>query len=145
MDPGPTHFGPPIHNCSLLHCVPSMMGRLLLSFLLVATVVASLCTVAVRLVYQKTTSSPFVLYTPRTEGIATKQGRWYIAQHIIAESQDFEENRRNETCMHNASSTVLSLMCLATRFGGVRVVEPVVVNSDLGVNGSKSWTEQLNF
>ena len=207
MDPGPTHFGPPIHNCSLLHCVPSMMGRLLLSFRLLATVVALLCTVAVRFVYQKTTSSPFMLYTPRTEGIATKQGRWYIAQHIIAESQGFEENRNETATGYNAESglpvsltmvgennhsvgrtdapeisssevsstelaspsisprsglgyvlaffysdqltgavtNLLSLMCLATRFGGVRVVEPFVVNSDLGVNGSKSWTEQLNF
>ena len=215
---------------------PSMMGRLLLSFLVVAAAVALVCTVAVRLVYQKTTvttSSPFVGYTPRSEakdealiskrdsryvklheGIATKQGGWYAAEHVIAESQDFEENRRNETATeYNATSAVtkesglpvsiamvdennhsvertdapeissskvsstelaspsisprsglgyvltfsysdqltaavvnvLSLMCLATKFGEVRVVEPFVVNSNLGVNGSKSWTEQLNF
>ena len=154
-----------------------------------------------------------ILLEARTEGIATKQGRWYIAQHIIAESQGFEENRNETATGYNATSAVtkesglpvsitmvdennhsvgrtdvpeisssevsstelaspsisprsrlgyvlaffysdqltgtvtnlLSLMCLATRFGGVRVVEPFVVNSDLGVNGSKSWTEQLNF
>ena len=206
------------------------MGRLLLSFLVVAAAVALLCAVAVRLVYQKTTvttSSPYVGYTPRSEakdealiserdsryvklheGIATKQSGWYAAEHVIAESQDFEENRRNETATdYNATSAVtkesglpgsfnhsvertdapeisssgvsstelaspsisprsglgyvlafsysdqltaavvnvLSLMCLATKFGGVRVVEPFVVNSNLGVNGSKSWTEQLKF
>ena len=212
-----------------------MMRRPLLFFLVVAAAVALVCTVAVGLVYQKTTvtiSSPFVGYTPRSEakdeaviskrdsryvklheGIATKQGGWYAAEHVIAESQDFEENRRNETATdYNTTSAVtkesglpvlpmvgennhsvgrtdapeisssevsstelaspsifprsglgyvlafsysdqltaavvnlLSLMCLATRFGGVRVVEPFVVNSDLGVNGSRSWTEQLKF
>ena len=40
---------------------------------------------------------------------------------------------------------LLSLMCLATEFGGVRVVEPFVVNSDFGLNASKRWTEQLKF
>ena len=40
---------------------------------------------------------------------------------------------------------LLSLMCLATEFGGVRVVEPFVVNSDFGLNASKKWTEQLKF
>ena len=40
---------------------------------------------------------------------------------------------------------LLSLMCLATEFGGVRVVEPFLVNSDFGLNASKRWTEQLKF
>ena len=40
---------------------------------------------------------------------------------------------------------LLSLMCLATELGEVRVVEPFVVNSDFGLNASKRWTEQLKF
>ena len=41
---------------------------------------------------------------------------------------------------------LLSLMCLATKFGGVRVVEPFVVNSDFGLNAStEKWTEQVKF
>ena len=36
-------------------------------------------------------------------------------------------------------------MCLATKIGGVRVVEPLILDPTLGVNGSKSWTEQLKF
>ena len=44
-----------------------------------------------------------------------------------------------------AAVNLLSLMCLTTKFGGVRVVEPFVVNSDFGLNASKKWTEQLKF
>ena len=40
---------------------------------------------------------------------------------------------------------LLSLMCLATKIGGVRVVEPLILSSTFGVNGSKNWTEQLKF
>ena len=40
---------------------------------------------------------------------------------------------------------LLSLICLTTKFGGVRVVEPFLVNSDFGLNTSKRWTEQLKF
>ena len=40
---------------------------------------------------------------------------------------------------------LLSLMCLATEFGEVRVVEPFLVNSDFGMNASKKWTQQMKF
>ena len=40
---------------------------------------------------------------------------------------------------------LLSLMCLATEFGEVRVVEPFVINSEFGWNASQKWTEQLRF
>ena len=40
---------------------------------------------------------------------------------------------------------MLSLMCLATEFGEVRVVEPFLVNSDFGLNASMKWTKQIKF
>ena len=38
-----------------------------------------------------------------------------------------------------------SLMCLATKLGGVRVVEPFIVHAEFGLNASMDWTKEIRF
>ena len=38
-----------------------------------------------------------------------------------------------------------SLMCLATKLGGIRVVEPFIVHAEFGLNASMDWTKEIRF
>ena len=40
---------------------------------------------------------------------------------------------------------MMSLMCFASQIGGVRVVEPFMVRSLLGLNVRANWTEEVKF
>ena len=44
-----------------------------------------------------------------------------------------------------ASANLRSLLCLAKRMGGVRVVEPFIYGSYLGMNVSANWTRELRM
>ena len=38
-----------------------------------------------------------------------------------------------------------SLMCLATKLGGIRIVEPFIVHAEFGLNASMDWTKEIRF
>ena len=40
---------------------------------------------------------------------------------------------------------LMSFLCLSTAVGGVRVVEPFMVGSNVGQNASANWTEEVSF
>ena len=44
-----------------------------------------------------------------------------------------------------ATAVLQGLMCLATQLGGVRVIEPFIVDSYLGLNVSADWRRELRF
>ena len=40
---------------------------------------------------------------------------------------------------------LMSILCLAGKLGGIRIVEPFMVGSFLGINVSKNWREEVKF
>ena len=40
---------------------------------------------------------------------------------------------------------LMTLLCLASAIGGVRVVEPFIFGSNIGQNASANWTEEISF
>ena len=42
-------------------------------------------------------------------------------------------------------TNLMSFLCLAGKLGGIRIVEPFMVGSFLGINVSKNWREEVKF